>query len=161
MKQANNVVRLTEEERTELKGILRRGKHSAQKIKRAKVLLELDEMSRYQDGPKRKYMPTYGGIAGRCGVNEGTVSKISKQFVEAGFAATITRKKRETPPVQPIIDGETEARIIALACSVPPEGYATWTLRLLESKVVKLGIAPRISDTTIGRTLKKHSSNRI
>jgi uncharacterized protein YerC len=161
MKQANNKVKLTEDQRVELRGILSRGKHSAEMIKRAQVLLGLDEMSRYQDGPKRKYMPTYGGIAGQSGVSEATVSKISKKFTEEGFEAALTRKKRENPPIQPIIDGETEARIIALACSTPPEGYARWTLRLLESKVVELGIIEQVSDTTIGRTLKKHNLSRI
>jgi hypothetical protein len=130
-------------------------------IKRAKVLLGLDEMSHYQEGPKRRYMPTFGSIAGHSDVSEATVSKISKKFVEEGFEAALTRKKREIPPVQPMIDGETEARIIALACSTPPEGYARWTLRLLESKVVELGIMDHVSDTTIGRTLKKRNLSRI
>ncbi|WP_051949478.1 helix-turn-helix domain-containing protein [Methylosinus sp. PW1] len=57
--------------------------------------------------------------------------------------------------------GETEARLIALACSTPPDGYARWTLRLLEEKVVELGIVERASDNTIGRVLKKTFSNRI
>ncbi len=160
MKQAKQVVRLTEEQRTELEGILSRGKHTAEKIKRAKVLLGLDEMSRYQNGPKRKYMPTYGGIAGRSGVSEATVSKIAKRFAEEGFEAALDRRKRKVPAIQPIVDGEKEARIIALACSAPPKGYARWTLRLLESKVVELGIMEKVSDTTIGRVLKKHSSDR-
>jgi hypothetical protein len=161
MKQAKYIVQLTEEERIELQGILRKGKHSNQKIKRARILLELDKMSHYQEGPKRRYMPTHVGIAGRCGVNEATVSKISKQYVEEGYEATITRKKRESPPIRPIIDGEAEARIIALACSTPPPGYARWTLRLLESKVVELGIVEKVSDTTIGRTLKKRNLSHI
>ncbi len=106
-------------------------------------------------------MPTYRGIAGFSDVSEATVSKIARKFVEEGYEAALTRKKRETPPVQPIIDGETEARIVALACSEPPEGYTRWTLRLLENKVVELGIIERVSDTTIGRALKKHNSSRI
>jgi transposase len=161
MKQAKYIVKLTEEQRSELKGILSRGKHTAEKVKRANVLLGLDSMSRYQDCPKRRYMPTYRGIAGYSDVSEATVSKIAKRFVEEGYDAALTRKKRDTPPVEPIIDGETEARIVALACSEPPEGYTRWTLRLLENKVVELGIIERVSDTTIGRTLKKHNLNRI
>ncbi|MDR2689308.1 MAG: helix-turn-helix domain-containing protein, partial [Azoarcus sp.] len=68
----------------------------------------------------------------------------------------VTRKKRETPPVAPIATGDTEARIIALACGEPPKGFSRWTLRLLEEKIVELGIVDHISDNTIGRLLKKH-----
>jgi hypothetical protein len=66
-----------------------------------------------------------------------------------------------TPPVAAIFDGEKEAKLIALACSKPPKGRARWTLRLLENKVVELGIVERASDSTIGRTLKKTASSRI
>jgi transposase len=155
MKQASQIVRLSDEERTTLRGIFQRGTHSAQEVKRAKVLLELDELSLYQDRPKRKYMRTYEDIARICEVNVSTVSKLAKQYVEEGFDATLKRKVRQTPPITPIIDGETEARILALACGTPPEGYARWTLRLLETKVVELGIMERVSDTTIFRLLKK------
>lgn len=60
-----------------------------------------------------------------------------------------------------IFDGAAEVRLIALACSQPPEGHARWSLRLLEMKVVELGIVARASDTTIQRTLKKTRSSRI
>ena len=160
MKQAKYIVRLTEEERVKLKDIVAKGKHPVQKVKRAKVLLALDIMSQYQEGPKRKYMPTQEEIAVQCGVSAMRVSQIGKQYVEEGYEATITRKKRETPPTAPIITGEIEARIIALACSAPPEGYSRWTLRLLESKVVELGIINKVSDTTIGRTLKQTNLSR-
>ena len=75
--------------------------------------------------------------------------------------AVLSRKQRATPPVARIFDGETEARLIALACSSPPEGYARWSLRLLEARVVELNIVDRASDSTIGRTLKKTFSSRI
>jgi len=74
--------------------------------------------------------------------------------VEEGFDAALERKKREVPPVIKI-DGEAEAKIIALTCSRPPEGRARWTLRLLASKVVELGILDSISDHGIGNLLKK------
>jgi hypothetical protein len=70
-------------------------------------------------------------------------------------AALESNKQRATPPVARIFDGETEARLIALACSSPPEGYARWSLRLLETRVVELNIVDRASDSTIGRVLKK------
>jgi hypothetical protein len=71
------------------------------------------------------------------------------------------RKPRERPSIPRIFDGEKEARLITLACSEPPAGHAKWSLRLLEEKVVELGIVARASDNTIGRTLKKTFSNRI
>jgi len=81
--------------------------------------------------------------------------------VEEGLEAVLNRKQRAMPAVPPIFDGEREAKLIALACSKPPKGYARWTLRLLENKVVELGIVDRASDSTIGRTLKKTLSSPI
>jgi hypothetical protein len=82
-------------------------------------------------------------------------------LVEEGLDAVLSRKARETPPVPRIFDGEKEAKLIALACSDPPEGFARWSLRLLEEKVVELQIVDRASDSTIGRVLKKTSSSPI
>ena len=93
--------------------------------------------------------------------NPSMLYRVRKQLVEEGFEAVLSRKQRATPAVAPIFDGEKEARLIALACSKPPKGRARWTLRLLENKVVELGIVDRASDTTIHRTLKKTVSNRI
>jgi hypothetical protein len=89
------------------------------------------------------------------------VYRVRKQLVEEGFEAVLTRKQRATPAVPRIFDGEKEAKLIALACSKPPKGRARWTLRLLENKVVELGIVDHASDSTIGRTLKKTVSNPI
>src|SRR6266481_8468850 len=74
---------------------------------------------------------------------------------QEGFEAVLSRKPRAMPAVARIFDGEKEAKLIALAWSKPPKGRARWTLRLLENKVVELGIVDRASDSTIGRTLKK------
>jgi hypothetical protein len=71
--------------------------------------------------------------------------------VEEGFAAVLSRKQRATPAVAPIFDGEKEAKLIALACSRPPQGRARWSLRLLENKVVELGIVDRASDSSTPR----------
>jgi hypothetical protein len=89
------------------------------------------------------------------------VYRVRKQLVEEGLDAVLSRKQRATPAVSPIFDGEKEAKLIALACSKPPKGRARWTLRLLEDKVVELGIVDRASDSTIGRTLKKTLSSPI
>ena len=83
------------------------------------------------------------------------VYRVRKQLVEEGFEAVLSRKPRAMPAIARIFDGEKEAKLIALACSKPPKGRARWTLRLLENKVVELGIVDRASDSTIGRALKK------
>src|SRR5262249_25377394 len=85
------------------------------------------------------------------------IYRVRKQLVEEGFAAVLSRKQRATPTVPRIFDGEKEAKLIALACSKPPKGHARWTSRLLENRVVELGIVDHASDSTIGRTLKKPS----
>jgi len=115
MKQAKYIVKLTDEERTALTEITTKGTWSVREIKTAKVLLALDKMSNYQTGPKRKYMTTQAHVAGYCEVSTYKVYKVSKQFVEEGLEATLSRKKPDKPPIEPIITGEIEAKIIALA----------------------------------------------
>lgn len=100
-------------------------------------------------------------IAEAVGCCEDLCWRVRRQYVNEGIEAVVTRKKRATPPVPPIFDGEKEARLVQLACSQPPEGHARWSLRLLENKVVELKIVDRASDNTIGRVLKKTSSSRI
>ena len=130
-----------------LERLVKTGRHAAQKMVRANLLLHLDE----NHGP----VGSQDRIAEQCDVSTALIYKVSKQYVEEGLEATVERKKREAPPIQPIATGEVEARIIALSCSEPPNGYKRWTLRLLEQKVVELGIVEAISDNTIGRLLKK------
>jgi len=154
MKNQQYPVRLTTDEKAQLYDILNKGIHPAKMVKRVNVLLELDQMARWNRS--RKFKPTLDSIAANCGVSATTVHLISKQFNKEGLQATITRKKRETPPNAPIVTGEIEARITALACGEAPKGYSRWTLRLLEQKIVELGIVPHISDSTICRVLKKH-----
>ena len=95
----------------------------------------------------------------RAGVHVDTVVKTSKVYAECGgdVADTITRKKRLTPPVEPKVTGEVEARLIALACSTPPEGHARWSLRLLEKHVALIDDIPDMDHSTIGRMLKKRN----
>lgn len=89
------------------------------------------------------------------------VERTRRQLVEEGFEAVLTRKYNPACAPRRIFDGEAEAKLIALACSPAPEGYARWTLSLLEQKVVELKIVEKASDNTIGRTLKKTFSSRI
>ena len=148
MKSKKYKVYLTEAERTELEGVINRGKHTAATVKRANILLRLNE--------NRGSVDHQAVIAEQLFTTTTTIYNVSKQYVEDGLDATLRRKKRETPPTQPITTGDIEARIIALACSEPPKGRSRWTLRLLEEKVVELQIVDAISDNTIGRLLKKH-----
>jgi len=116
-------------------------------------LLELDENDPDRDGP----VPTQELVAQRARVHVDTVVKTAKAYAERGgdVEATVSRKKRLTPPVEPKVTGEVEARLIALACSAPPDGQARWSLRLLEKHVVLTEGLPDLDHSTIGRVLKR------
>lgn len=139
-------VRLSTAERNKLLDVANKGKNSAKIIKRANILLALDET--------QGKVETQAEIAERFHATTTLVRTISKQYVEEGMESVVTRKKRETPPVAPIATGEIEAKIIQIACSEVPEGKTWWTLVMIEKEMGRLGIA--ISDNTIGRVLKKH-----
>lgn len=145
----DHVVELTDADRASLTRVVSRGAHPVRTVMRARVLLELDENARAV--PHRRV------VAERVGVSIQTVYLIAKQFTASGgdVHAVIHRKKRVTPPVPAKVTGDVEARVIALACTRPPEGYDRWSLRLLEKHVVLTdGIGP-LDHSTIGRTLKK------
>ncbi|WP_156967661.1 helix-turn-helix domain-containing protein [Methylosinus sp. PW1] len=89
------------------------------------------------------------------------IFRVRKQLVEEGFDAVLTRKQHSRSSVPRIFDGEKEAKLIAPSCSAPPEGYARWTLRLLDRKVVELTIVDAASGSTIGRVFKKTSCSPI
>ncbi len=149
----SRLVVLSPAERTMLTRLVRTGSHPAQQVRRARILLELDENDPGRDGP----VPTQQMIAERAGVHVDTVVKTSKAYAERGgdVQATISRKRRATPPVEPTVTGEVEARLIALACSTPPEGHTRWSLRLLEKHVALTEGLPDLDHSTIGRVLKK------
>ena len=88
------------------------------------------------------------------------VTRVRAKLVEEGLDAVLTRKKRSTPPIPPIFDGEKQAQLIALACSEPPAGHARWTIRLLarQSSSARSSLAAHFN--TVGRALKKTSSSR-
>ena len=148
------VVRLCAEERQQLETLIRKGKGPARRLLKARILLKADVSER---GPGW----SDSRIIAALDTSASLVYRVRKQLVEEGFEAVLSRKQRATPAVARIFDGEKEARLIALACSKPPKGRARWTLRLLENKVVELGIVDHASDSTIGRTLKKTVSNLI
>ena len=148
------VVRLSAEERKHLQTLIGKGTSPAKRLLKARILLKAD-VSEAGDGWSDSR------IIKALDTSASMIYRVRKHLVEEGFEAALSRKRRMTPPVAAIFDGETEAKLIALACSKPPKGRARWTLRLLENKVVELGIVERASDSTIGRTLKKTLSNRI
>jgi poly-gamma-glutamate capsule biosynthesis protein CapA/YwtB (metallophosphatase superfamily) len=148
------VVRLNAQERERLETMVRAGKSSAQMLTRARILLKADA-SEVGEGWSDS------AIAAALDTSVNNVARTRQQLVEEGFEATLKRKYNPNSARPRIFDGETEAKLIALACSPAPEGFARWSLRLLEEKVVELSIVDRASDNTIGRTLKKTFSNRI
>ncbi len=148
------VVRLSAEEREKLSDFIRSGKRSAQLSTKARILLKAD-VSDAGEGWSD------GKIAAALDTSIANVERTRRQLVDEGFEAVLTRKYNPRSAPRRIFDGVAEAKLIALACGPAPEGYARWTLSLLEQKVVELNIVAKASDNTIGRTLKKTFSSRI
>ncbi len=140
------VVRLTDQEREELRSVVKKLKGTGQKVRRAQILLKADA-----DGPNW----TDERIAEAFSCRTRTVERLRQRLVEQGFEETLHRCKRAQPPVEKLLTGEQEARIIAMRLGPPPKGYANWTLRLLARKVVELEIVDSVSHETVRRTLKK------
>jgi hypothetical protein len=146
-------IELSPEERQGLERFTKTGKGSGRLVKRAAIILALDT----SDDRKPD---TEADIALRIGVSRQTVQNVKKDFeAAADLAAFLQRKKRETPPITPKITGDLEARILALACSKPPAGYRSWTLRLLANTCVELQYVDTISHMTISRLFKKRRLN--
>lgn len=140
------VVRLTDQERDELQAVVKKLKGSGQKVRRAQILLKADA-----DGPNW----TDQRIADAVGCRTKTVENVRQRLVERGFEETLNGARRAQPAVAKLLDGNQEARIIAMRLGPPPAGYAQWTLRLLARKVVELEIVEAVSYETVRRTLKK------
>jgi transposase len=140
------IVRLSDAEREILREIVGKFKGSSQKVRRAQVLLKADA-----NGPSW----TDAEIADAFGCRTKTVENLRERFVTDGFEVTLNGKPRPKPPSQKVLDGEQEAKVIALRLGSPPAGFANWTLRLLAERVVTLEIVKSISYETVRRTLKK------
>jgi hypothetical protein len=140
------VVRLTDQEREELRSVVKKLKGTGQKVRRAQILLKADA-----DGPNW----TDERIAEAFSCRTRTVERLRLRLVEQGFEETLHRLERALPPVEKLLTGEQEARIIAMRLGPPPKGYANWTLRLLARKVVEVEIVDSVSYETVRRTLKK------
>lgn len=140
------IVRLTDKERGVLKAVVKKLKGSSEKVRRAQVLLAADA-----DGLNW----TDQKISDAYSCRTKTVENIRQRLVSEGFDIALNGKKRESPPRRKALDGEQEAKVIALRLGQPPEGFANWSLRLLAEHVVELGIVDSISHETLRKTLKK------
>lgn len=142
-------VRLSADDREWLTRIVRTGAHPAQEVRRSRILLELDE-GVGEPSARR-------AVAEKVGVDPQTITNVARAYVEhdGDVGATIRRKKRSTPPVEPIVTGEVEAMLIALGCSAPPAGRSRWSLRLLEKHVALMDDMPDLDHSTIGKVFKK------
>jgi transposase len=140
---------LSDTEREELKRLIAAGTSPARKLAHARILLKSDEGPDGDGWADEK-------VADAVESSQPTVARIRRQYFEEGLEAALNRR----PPTREYrrkLDGEKEARLVALACSEPPEGRARWSLRLLADKMVELEIVEDVSHQTVRRTLKKTS----
>jgi transposase len=138
---------LTETERERLKSLIAAGTAPARKLTHARILLKAEQST---EGPGW----VDEQVAEAVEVSQPTVSRVRKQYVEEGLEAALNRR----PPNREYhrkLDGEQEARLVALACCEPPEGQARWSLRLLADRLVELEVVDDLSYQTVRRTLKK------
>jgi transposase len=142
-------VTLTQEERLELIALTKKGKHTSRKVVHGLILLNTDK-GEFADCQKR----TNKDVADFLQINERTVERIKKRFVEDGLKSALEDKPSEREYTRKA-DGDYEARLIALSCSEPPAGYSRWSLRLLADKMVELEYVESNSYETVRRTLKK------
>lgn len=143
------VVFLSEDERVYLHQLIAAGTAPARKLARARILLKTDQGSAGPGWVDQR-------IADAVEVSQPTVSRVRKQFVQEGLEAALHRRPSRREYYRKL-DGEQEARLIALACGAPPAGRATWSLRLLADKLIELEIVDTVSYQTVRRTLKKTS----
>jgi hypothetical protein len=145
-------VRLSIDERQQLEALIRTGKAPARTQTHARILLKADCS---EAGPAW----SDDAIVTACEVSRSTVERVRRAFAKGGLAAALHRK-RHTRPSQRKLDGQAEAQLVALTCSVPPEGAERWTLALLADKLVELKLVDSIARETVRSTLKKTNSSR-
>jgi Homeodomain-like domain len=144
---------LTDDEREQLKSLIAAGTAPARKLTHARILLKADQSPQGSGWVDER-------VAEAVETSQPTVARVRKQYFEEDLEAALNRR----PPNREYhrkLDGEQEARLIALACSEPPEGRARWSLRLLADRLVELEVVDEeISYQTVRRTLKKTNSGR-
>jgi transposase len=145
------VVRLTEDERSVLEGIVNRGRVSATRRRRAQILLKADAGAEGSG-------PTDESIAEALDVGQATSRRVRRAYVEEGLELALHRKPKTRHRPRKLT-GHKEAQLIALACGPAPEGRARWTLKLLADRLVELEIVASIAVDTVRQTLKKTNSS--
>jgi hypothetical protein len=145
---AKSRVRLSDEQRDELEGLARDGRTPARKARYARLLLHADEA--HPEGQRSDHW-----IAQALGMHVNTVARVRKDFVGGGADLAFARKPRSTPPVEPKIDGQVEAHLVAIRCGPPPEGRARWTLELLTGELMGRKLVTRVCIETVRKALKK------
>ena len=146
------IVTLSKNEREVLSALTSKGKHKAQKILNALILLGCD------DGDYQMKRSTNKEISYILNTSMRKVERVKKRFVLEGLDIALNGRKRSRIYAKKV-DGDFEAHLVALSCSEPPEGFARWSLRLLADKVVELEYIDSISHETIRRILKKTKSS--
>ncbi len=146
-------VTLTTDEREQLTTLIASGKGAAKKLAHARILLKADQA----DGG-----PAWidDRIADAVEVSVATVERVRQRFVEQGLDAALVRKPQVRPSRERKLDGRAEARLIALACSAPPDGRTRWTLKLLADRLVELDVVDAVCPETVRQTLQKTTSSR-
>jgi transposase len=138
---------LTDDERQQLGALVRSNKTSADKLKRAQLILKAEA------APSGPGLHDYE-VATALGRGRVTVERIRKRICEEGVLACLQPKKRDRV-YERIMDGEAEAKLVSLVCTTPPNGYGRWSLKLLAERMVSLEYVPHISDEAVRLTLKK------
>jgi transposase len=146
-------VTLEPDERGELEKLISRGKGAARRLAHARILLHADQ----GEGRPGKIDAE---IAEAVGVSVATIERVRQRFVEEGLEVALSPRPPRRLYVRKL-DGEAEARLIALACSPPPDGRARWTLRVLAERMVVLGYVETVSHETVRTTLQETNSNHI
>jgi transposase len=147
------LVTLSDEERQGLHTLIAAGKAAARKLTHARILLKADQAP---GGPAWND----AAITEALDVGLSTVARVRQRFVEQGLDAALGRKPQDRPSRPRKLDGAAEARLIALACSAPPQGRQEWTMRLLADQLVELEVVDAVSHETVRQVLKKTSSSR-
>jgi len=141
-------VTLSEKERKELEELSSKGSHKSQKVLNALILLSVDE-----NQPK-ELRSTNESISKVLHVSMKKIDRVKKRFVEDSFEIALEGHPKERE-YERKVDGDLEAKLVALACSESPKGYSRWSLRMLAEKAVELEYIDEISHETVRRVLKK------
>ncbi len=153
MRRTEYAVVLSDEQRAQLRTLVGRGVAPARRLTHARILLKADQGeggAAWSDA----------AIAGALEVHGATVARVRRQYVEEGLAAALDRRAPRREYARKL-DGEREARLVAVACGTPPEGRERWSLRLLADELVRLEVVDAVSHETVRQVLQQTNSSRI